>query len=173
MSDIDSMFADLFEKHYDSLMHYCIVKKIRYHDAEDIVSEAYERALKKSWQLFSLNENQQKTWLYTAVSLIIKERVAKNGQSIFGDLDLFTNYVQKTNAIDEFHDSDNFDACLREITDSLKSPKERELFKLIFDEKINYEALSEKYDISQNACRVKVLRLRRKLRKITDEFFKE
>ena len=83
MSDINSMFTDLFEKYYDPLMHYCTAKKIRRYDSEDIVSEAYERALSKSWQLSFLNENQQKTWLYTAVSLIIKEKAAKKGILVF------------------------------------------------------------------------------------------
>lgn len=173
MSDINSMFTDLFEKYYDPLMHYCTAKKIRRYDSEDIVSEAYERALSKSWQLSFLNENQQKTWLYTAVSLIIKEKAAKNGQAVFRDLDLFGDYVQKINVIDEFHEAEAFDTWLCEIKGSLCSDKERELFELIFDEKINYEALSEKYGISQEACRVKVSRFRHKLRKITDRIMGE
>lgn len=77
MSDIESLFTELFNKYYNSLINYCIAKNIREQDADDIVSEAFARAYEKSNQLFPLNEKQQRAWLYSAVSLIIKEELSK------------------------------------------------------------------------------------------------
>lgn len=115
MSDIESLFTELFNKYYNSLINYCIAKNIREQDADDIVSEAFARAYEKSNQLFPLNEKQQRAWLYSAVSLIIKEDLSKNKLTAFSELDFIENYAQEKNDIDEFHDNDNFDTCLREI----------------------------------------------------------
>lgn len=164
MSDIESLFTELFNKYYNSLIDYCIAKNIREQDADDIVSEAFARAFEKSGQVFSLNEKQQRAWLYSAVSLIIKEGFSKNKFTVFSELDFIENYAQEKNDIDEFHDNDNFDTCLREIRENLGSDKERELFELIFDKKIDYKTLSEKYGISPDNCRVMVSRLRSKIR---------
>ena len=157
MSDIESLFTELFNKYYNSLINYCIAKNIREQDADDIVSEAFARAYEKSNQLFPLNEKQQRAWLYSAVSLIIKEELSKNKLTAFSELDFIENYAQEKSGIDEFHDNDNFDTCLREI-------RERELFELIFDKKIDYKTLSEKYGITPDNCRVMISRFRSKIR---------
>lgn len=162
MSDIESLFTELFNKYYNSLINYCIAKNIREQDADDIVSEAFARAYEKSEQVFPLNEKQQRAWLYSAVSLIIKEEFSKNKLTAFSELDFIENYAQEKNDIDEFHD--NFDTCLREIRENLGSDKERELFELIFDKKIDYKTLSEKYGITPDNCRVMISRFRSKIR---------
>lgn len=164
MSDIESLFTELFNKYYNSLINYCIAKNIREQDGDDIVSEAFARACEKSNQLFPLNEKQQRAWLYSAVSLIIKEELSKNKLTAFSELDFIENYAQEKSGIDEFHDNDNFDTCLREIRENLGSDKERELFELIFDNKIDYRTLSEKYGITPDNCRVMISRFRSKIR---------
>lgn len=164
ISDIESLFTELFNKYYNSLINYCIAKNIREQDADDIVSEAFARAYEKSEQVFPLNEKQQRAWLYSAVSLIIKEEFSKNKLTAFSELDFIENYAQEKNDIDEFHDNDNFDTCLREIRENLGSDKERELFELIFDKKIDYKTLSEKYGITPDNCRVMISRFRSKIR---------
>ena len=82
MSDIESLFTELFNKYYNTLINYCIAKNIREQDADDIVSEAFARAYEKSEQVFPLNEKQQRAWLYSAVSLIIKEEFSMNSISL-------------------------------------------------------------------------------------------
>ena len=51
--------------------------------------------------------------------------------------------------------------------------KERELFRLIFDQKIDYDTLSKKYDASSGTVRVMVSRLRSKLRVIVNKILSD
>lgn len=96
--------------------------------------------------------------------MIIKEELSKNKLTAFSELDFIENYAQEKSGIDEFHDNDNFDTCLREIRENLGSDKERELFALIFDKKIDYRTLSKKYGITPDNCRVMISRFRSKIR---------
>lgn len=169
MDDIDSLFTDLFYKYYNRLIKHCINRKIREHDADDIVSEAFARAYEKAGQFVALNEKQQLTWLYSAVEIIIKERTAKAGSITVSELDSAADCEQERSVIDEFHENERYETYLREMRESLSSDKERELFEMIYDKKIDYNELAEKYDISPSTCRVMVSRFRSKIREFVNK----
>lgn len=167
MSDADSTFTELFNKYYESLLKYCISVGARPHDAEDAVSEAFSRALSKSNQLMTLTPRQQKAWLYTAATKIIKENRSKKTHVTFSEISNIEDYLQEGDDIEQFNSEESFDSYVREIYSSLSS-KERELFDKIFDKKIDYATMSEQYGIESASVRVMVSRLRSKLRGIVN-----
>lgn len=169
MSDADSTFTELFNTYYESLIKYCISVGARPHDAEDAVAEAFSRAFSKSDQLMTLTPRQQKAWLYTAATKIIKEKRSKKTHITFSEINNIEDYLRDGDEIEKFHSEESFDSYVKEVYSSLSSDRERELFDLIFDKKIDYAMMSEQYGIESASVRVMVSRLRCKLREIVNK----
>ncbi len=169
MSDRDSIYAEMFNMYQQSLINFCISKGVRPEDGEDIVSEAFIRALEKADQLLVLEPNQQKAWLYSAVVNIIKENAAKASPIVFSQIENIENFIKDNDELERFQAEEDYQQYVQQVYDELSTDKERELFQLIFDKKINYEALSQKYNVTPGSVRVMVSRLRKKLREIVNK----
>lgn len=173
MLDRDSLYAELFNTYHQSLINFCISKGVRSENAEDIVSEAFTRALAKADQVMTLNPRQQKAWLYSAVVRIIKENNTKTTPAVFSEIENIENYIKDTDDLEHFQTEENYQQYVQQVYDELSTDKERELFKLIFDQKIDYDTLSQKYDASSGTVRVMVSRLRKKLRVIVNKILSD
>ncbi len=169
MPDRDSVYAELFNTYHQSLINYCISKGVRPTDSEDIVSEAFARALAKAEEFLALEPNQQKSWLYSAVSYIMKENNRKVSPVAFSEIENIENYIKENDELEQLQSEEDYQQYVKLIYDELESDKERELFKLIFDKKIDYKALSREYDVSPGAARLMVHRFRNKLNDIVNK----
>lgn len=169
MPDRDFIYTELFHTYYKSLINFCISQGVHAENADDIVSEAFTRAWTKAEQFLMLEPIQQKAWLYSAVVNIIKENKAKAPPTPFSEIENIENFIKDNNDLISFKSEEDFYGYAEQVYDELETDKERELFTLIFDERIDYEILSQKYGTSQGNVRVMVSRLRKKLRVIVNK----
>lgn len=173
MPDRDSLYTELFDLYHQSLINFCISKGVRSENIEDIVSEAFTRALAKSDQVMTLNPQQQRAWLYSAVVRIIKENYAQKTPELFSEIENIENYIKDSDDLEQYQSEETYQSYVQQIYDELSTEKERELFELIFDQKIDYDTLSKKYDASPGNVRVMVSRLRKKLRVIVNKILSD
>ncbi|MBQ7923539.1 MAG: sigma-70 family RNA polymerase sigma factor [Clostridia bacterium] len=169
MPDLNSIFTELFETYHGSLINFCISQGVRAESAEDIASEAFTRALANPEKFLPLDPKQQRTWLYSAVGYIIKENNARITSVPFGEIENIENYITETDKLEEFIADEDFNGYVKQIHEELSDEKDRELFRLIFDRKIDYDTLSKKFGITPGHTRVMVSRLRKKLRVIVNK----
>ena len=169
MVDRDSVYTELFQAYHVYLIRFCITQGIRAENAEDIVSEPFSRALIKSDQFLKLAPKQQKSWLFSAVTNIIKENKSKPIAIPFSEIDNIENYLADHDELEQFQSEEEYQQYLRQVTDELSTEKERELFRLMIDEKLDYDTLSKKYAISPGTARVMISRFRKKLRMIVNK----
>lgn len=169
MLDRDSIYTELFHTYHQSLINFCVSKGVRPENVEDIVSEAFTRALAKADQVMPLEPKQQRAWLYSAVVKIIKETNAKAKPAAFSEIENIENYIKENDTLEQFQSEETYRGYVQQVYDELSTDKERELFRLIFDQKIDYDTLSQKYDASSGTVRVMVSRLRKKLRVIVNK----
>ena len=87
MLDRDSIYTELFHTYHQSLINFCVSKGVRPENVEDIVSEAFTRALAKENQIMPLEPKQQRAWLYSAVANIIKETNVKEKAAAFSEIE--------------------------------------------------------------------------------------
>ncbi|MBQ7923652.1 MAG: sigma-70 family RNA polymerase sigma factor [Clostridia bacterium] len=169
MPDLDSIFTELFETYHRSLINFCISQGVRADNAEDITSEAFARALAKPDQFLALEPKQQRAWLYSAVAYIMKENNAKTHPVTFSEIENIENYITDNDDLQHFISEGDFDEYAKQVYDELSTDNDRELFKSIFDQKIDYEVLSKKFNVTPGNTRVMVSRLRKKLRVIVNK----
>lgn len=173
MPDKDSIYTELFQTYRQSLINFCVSKGVRPENIEDIVSEAFTRALEKAEQFLKLTPQQQRAWLYSAVIRIIKENNAKITPIVFSEIENIENHIKDNDDLAQFKNEETYQGYIQQVYDELTNDNERELFKLIFDQKIDYNTLSEKYDASSGTVRVMVSRLRKKLRIIVNKILND
>ena len=168
MVDRDSVYDELFQTYHVFLISFCVTQGIRAENAEDIASEAFTRALAKSDQFLKLEPKQQKSWLFSAVTNIIKENNAKPEAIPFSEIENIDNYIADHDDLEQLQSEETYQQYVQQVSDELSNDKERELFKLIIDEKLDYDTLSRKYALSSGTARVMVSRFRKKLREIVN-----
>ena len=173
MPDRDSLYTELFDLYHQSLINFCVSRGVRPENIEDIVSEAFTRALAKSDQVMPLKPPQQRAWLYSAVVLVIKENNARKSPEFFSEIENIENYLSDDDDFEQHRSDETFHDYVLQIYDELSTEKERELFRLIFNQKIDYDTLAKKYDAEPGTVRVMVSRLRKKLRKIVNKMLNE
>ena len=173
MPDRDSLYTELFDLYNQSLINFCVSQGVRSENIEDIVSEAFTRALAKSDQVMPLKPEQQRAWLYSAVVRIIKENNAQKNPELFSEIENIENYIKDDDDLERYQSEETYQGYVQQVYDELSIEKERELFKLIFNQKIDYDTLSKKYDASSGTVRVMVTRLRKKLRVIVNKILSD
>ncbi len=164
MTDKDTLYAAMFEAYHDSLKNFCIFKGVRQEDVDDIVSEAFTRAIAHGDTVASLTSPQQRAWLYSAVVRIVKEYRSRKPILPFSEIENIENYIKENDELTEFQTDQAFQQYVKQLYDALDNDKERELFRLIFDKQVDYNTLAKKYGYSPGTMRVVVSRFRKKLR---------
>ncbi len=168
MLDKDNLYTALFEIYHDSLKNFCISKGVRPEDIDDMVSEAFTRAIANANTVLSLEPPQQRAWLYSAVMWIMKEYNSRREVIPFSEVEDIEKYIQAEDDSEQIRDEDAFRCYVKQVYAALETEEERKLFIEIFDRKVNYAELAQKYGRSVGNMRVMVSRFRKKLRKIVN-----
>ena len=129
MLDRNSIYTELFHAYYHSLENFCISRGVQTDNVEDIVVEAFTRALEKSDQFLALAPNQQKTWLFSAVVYIIKESRAKKAPVFFSEIEGIENYIHSDDSLAAFQTDQEYEEYAQQVYDELTNDKEREVFR--------------------------------------------
>ncbi len=168
MQDKDSVFTELFEKYHQSLINYCVSRGFRPTDSDDIVSEAFTRALNKEEDFLKLKPVERRAWLYKAVDYIILESYDKKMPKPFSEIDNIENYIKENDELEQLLTDEIYDEYIKQVYDSLDDDKERELLTHILN-KTDYKTLEKEYCKSSEAVRTMISRFRDKLRKIVNK----
>ena len=169
MIDRHSLYTELFHSYHQSLMNFCISQGVRPEDADDMVSEAFARAWMKAEQISPLEPKQQRAWLYSAITNIIKESRAKPAPALFSEIENIENYIAEEDALQQIQSEEDYQQYIKQIFNELTDEKEQEFFRLILEEKLDYNTLSQKYNASPGTLRVTICRFRKKLQKIVNK----
>ncbi len=165
MQDKDSVFTELFEKYHQSLINYCVSRGFRPADSDDIVSEAFTRALDREEKFLKLKPNKRRAWLYKAVDYIILESYDKKLPKPFSEIDNIENYIKENDELEKLLTDEIYDEYVKQVYDSLDDDKDRKLFTHILN-KTDYKTLVKEYGKSPEAVRTMVSRFRKKLDEI-------
>lgn len=111
--------------------------------------------------------------MYSAVVRIIKENRTKTTPAVFSEIENIENHIIENDNLKQYQSEEDYQTYVMQVYDELSTDKERELFKLIFDQKIDYNTLSQKYGVSSGTVRVVVSRLRKKLRVIVNKILSD
>lgn len=160
--DINAIYKD----NYKNMVKYARKLLIEKSDAEDITQEAFTLALKQKDKY--INAKDPKQWFYGTLSLLCKEANRKIKVNISID-DEANKYIT-----DKIIDCNDMTESITPITDkqaellydeilSMLSYKERILYDLRFISHKNEHQIAEELNISYNACRKQISRLKSKL----------
>lgn len=150
------MIQDLYERHFEELMRYCLQLCRSRETALDLAQETFLKALEREEAMEGFSPEQQRSWLY---------RAAKN---------LFLDGVRKTALLhrkqhmlldDEEGEEDGFARAETELL-LLRLPQEdRTLFRLRYLEGYSAVELGEMFHMPPATVRTRLLRARHLLKR--------
>lgn len=151
-AEAKQFIEELYKSNRDKMFRYAYRLIGRVEKAEELVHEVFVLALLHEDEL--LQHPKPQSWLFVTLKYqILNERRKKESSSEVSLDDLFNLEAEKTNEPLET-------ALPKELPDS-----ERQLLIWRFEEQIGYEEISESLGITQNACRLRVMRAVEKCRK--------
>lgn len=163
MTKNEELFHEIYEKRHSTMILYCIGRGISEQNAEDYVQILFELVWKRIALFASLDKNQQRKWMYSAINNIISNKNKYNNEipydSLENDLRLSSRHI------DFIIEEEQFQNYITEIKKQLNE-SETALFKAVFEDKLSYKELSETYKKNQFALRSQVSRLRKKIEPI-------
>jgi len=155
------------EEYYMLIYKYCRKKlQTNVEDIDDVTNDIFVLFCEK-WN--SLHKENIRAWLHRAADNIIKKFHDKNKRrhrefEYIDDLDDFTVNSLAYNQDFENISDKNINTYRNEILNEL-SDKERELFEMVFTERLSYGEISEQLMISKDNLKNRVYRLRQKINK--------
>ncbi len=151
---IDELYGEFF----DELVSWCAGMCGDETTAEDMVQEAFARALTHAATLEKLHPMQSRAWLYTTIKNIYLDRVRHSAfESVSDDLP------------DTAADSDDYaDAETDELINTLPYP-DGLMFRMRYFEGYNSKEIGEMFNIPSGTVRSRLSETRRKLRKMLKE----
>lgn len=156
-------FPDFMKANYNIFMSYCRSRGQPYADSDEIVSEAFARLWSKWDERSGAGEALNKKWMYNAIGYIILERQRRpENQHRSENLDDFAELLSDGGEIDELV---NYKELVGTIEKAL-SGSDRELFRLVYIKRANYPEIAEQLNISSQALRTRISRLKDRIEKI-------
>ena len=149
------MVALLYGRYFRELVNYMTRSAGGKAAAEDIVQEAFLRALEHSDQLEKLDEKQGRAWLYRTAKNILIDRARRKREEPFTD-------GQGT------YSEDFSGAMVMQLCGYLE-PQERAMFWLRYFEDYNASEIGEVFGLPASTVRSKLLAARKKLQKYFPE----
>jgi len=144
------MISQIYALYFNELKNYMIIKTKNIAEAEDIVQEAFIRALENADVLDELNEKKCRAWLYKTANNIFIDKIRRmkaepKCEGSLASYDDLSNVMvaQICNLLDE---------------------RDRNIFYLRYFSGYNAREISEIFDMTPSAVRVRLLYIRNKLR---------
>ena len=172
-------FEELYKQYYHTIERFCN-HQIGYDRvySEQIADAVFDTLYEKWSGLESHEAAVLLTWLYKAATFKIKEfHRRRPPETIEYDDEYTQNLIEKrmredASIPDETEENLKYKAYKAQIRTILKA-KEREFFDCIVEEKLTYKQASHKLKISENAVKMRWMRLRVKIRPYVTELIEK
>jgi RNA polymerase sigma-70 factor (ECF subfamily) len=145
----------LYSKYYSQLLHFCHSVSRNPTYAEDVVQEAFMRALSNSDILNEMPEYKCRAWLYTTAKNIMIDNARRMAKCPEPEEEPFSE--------------DDYSNIIVQMLCSKLPENERTLFRLRYFEGYNATELGKMFDIPSATVRSRLSSARAKLRKMIDE----
>jgi RNA polymerase sigma-70 factor (ECF subfamily) len=156
-------FVDTYERFYPRVFAYVYARIGNVHQAEDIVSDVFERAYLKIGSL--RDRDALTTWLFTIARNAIVSHVRKHSRETIVDRDLMSDLSPAAASVEsEVMHREDLAGVARAV---LSFPqREQDIISLKFDAELSNAQIAEIMDLTEPNVRVIIFRTLRKLRKI-------
>lgn len=154
------MWEEIYRRHYRELLRYCSRACGSQEAAEDLVQEAFLKALQNADTFEELGPNQQRAWLYRTVKNLIVDRYRFDVQE--------TQYIQTTRE-DEESDESGFGTAETYMLLQQLPEQDRVLFRMRYIEGYNASELAEIFHLPPGTVRSKLSRSKVFLKKLMTE----
>ena len=150
------MTRDLYERHFEELMGYCLQLCRNRDMALDLVQETFLKALEREEAMDAFSPEQQRAWLYRSAKNLFLDGVRRSA---------FLQKKQRLLLDEEEGEEDGFSRAETELL-LLRLPQEdRTLFRLRYLEGYSAVELSEMFDMPPATVRTRLLRARQLLKR--------
>ena len=144
-SGAKQFIAELYESNRDKMFRYAYRLIGRIERAEELVQEVFVLALLHEQEL--IEHPKPQSWLFVTLKFQILNERRRKESSFEVSLDDFFSLEAKP-----------MEEPLNAVLPKELSDAERQILIWRFEEQISYEEMSERLGISQNACRIRVMR---------------
>lgn len=151
-SGAKQFIAELYESNRDKMFRYAYRLIGRIERAEELVQEVFVLALLHEKEL--IEHPKPQSWLFVTLKFQILNERRRKESSFEVSLDDFFSLEAKP-----------MEEPLNAVLPKELSDAERQILIWRFEEQISYEEMSERLGISQNACRIRVMRAVEKCRR--------
>jgi RNA polymerase sigma factor (sigma-70 family) len=154
-------FAEKYQQFFPRVFAYVYGRVHNVHEAEDLVSEVFERAFLKMGSL--RNDEAFATWMFTIARNIVISHARKRGRESAVDPDILRSVVANNVSVEN-------EVLIREevaaVVDCLKTfpQREQDIVSLKFDGELTNRQIARIMGISEANVRVILFRTLRKLR---------
>ena len=150
------MIQDLYERHFEELMRYCLQLCRSRETALDLVQETFLKALEWEEAMEGYSPEQQRSWLYRAAKNLFLDGVRRS---------VLLQKKQRILLPDEVGEEDGFARAETELL-LLRLPQEdRTLFRLRYLEGYSAVELGEMFHMPPATVRTRLLRARHLLKR--------
>ena len=150
------MIRDLYERHFEELMRYCL-QLCRSRDmALDLVQETFLKALEREEAMDAYPPEQQRSWLYTAARNLFLDGVRRSA---------LLQRKQRLLLEEEEREEDGFSQAETELLLLRLPVEDRALVRLRYLEGYSAVELGELFDMPPATVRTRLLRARQRLKK--------
>jgi len=156
-------FADKYQQFFPRVFAYVYGRVYNVHQAEDLVSEVFERAFLKMGSL--RNDEAFSTWLFTIARNIVTSHARKRGRETTVDPDILRSVVATNVSVEN-------EILMREdvaaVVDCLSNfpQREQDIVSLKFDAELTNRQIARIMGLSEANVRVILFRTLRKLREM-------
>ena len=150
------MTQDLYERHFEELMRYCLQLCRSGDTAFDLVQETFLKALEREEVMEAFSPEQQRSWLYRTAKNLFLDGVRKN-----------TLFHRKQSLLldEEEREEDGFSRAETELLLLRLPAEDRTLFRLRYLEGYSAVELAEMFHMPSATVRTRLLRARQLLKK--------
>ena len=154
-------FAEKYEQFFPRVFAYVYGRTRNVHQAEDLVSDVFERAFLKMGSL--RNDEAFATWLFTIARNLVTSHARKRGRESIVDPDILRSVVATNVSVEN-------EVLVREevaaVMDRLKTfpQREQDIVSLKFDAELTNHQIAKVMGLSEANVRVIIFRTLRKLR---------
>ncbi len=150
------MIRDLYERHYEELMRYCLQLCRSGDEASDLVQETFLKALEREEAMDAFSPQEQRSWLYKAARNLFLDNMRRMAR------------LQRKQSLlldEEEREEDGFAQAETELLLLRLPAEDRTLFRLRYLEGYSAVEIGEMFDMPPATVRTRLLRARQLLKK--------